>query len=132
MILPERISKDEEISMITLSPYKKPQGRKCKLLDAERMTRLQNALMAGNTIRDACIMASISDKSFYRWLKEAESAPEGHELREFRDTVKRAKAIAAHRMILIIQEAAKDDWRAAAWWLERISREDWGRKRRLQ
>jgi hypothetical protein len=114
--------------MITLSPYRKPQGRKAKLLDSERVTRLENALKAGNTIRNACALAGVSDKSYYRWLKEAEAAPMGHPLREFRDTVKRAKAIAEDRCVRIIQNAAKTNWQAAAWWLERRIPIHWGRK----
>ena len=57
------------------------------------------------------------------------NAPLRGGLRDFRESVKRAKAVAVHRNILIIQEAAKDDWRAALWWLKRVRREDWGRKR---
>jgi len=113
--------------MITSPPYKKAVGRKCKRLEPERVTRLRDAFVAGNTIRTACAMAGISDKSFYRWLKEAEHAPEGHELREFRDTVKRAKAVAEHRNVMAIQKAAQKDWRAAAWFLERTRPKDWGK-----
>jgi len=114
---------------ITLSPYGNPLGRKCKRLETETVARLRDALAAGNTTRTACAMAGISDKSLYRWLKEAESAPEGHELVEFRDTVKGAKAVAEHRNVMVIQEAAQKDWRAAAWFLERRWPKDYGRKR---
>ena len=116
---------------MTLSPTKNPQGRKCLLLDAGRMARLRDAIIVGNTIETACNLAGISRKSYYRWLKEAEDAPEGHILRQFRDTVKEARAEAAHRMLMIIQKAAMKDWRAAAWFLERRYPEDWSRPRQI-
>ena len=93
------------------------------------MARSRDAIIVGNTIQTACALAGLSRKSYYRWLKEAEDAPEGHPLRHFRDTVKEALAEAQHRMLMIIQKAAVKDWRAAAWFLERRCPEDWGRVR---
>lgn len=127
--LPSRAGK--VTSAFTLSPFRKIQGRRSKLLDADRIGRLEKALIEWSTIRNACVMAGISDKTFYRWIKEAELAPEGHELWEFRDTVKKAMAIAEDQAIKMIQNAGVKDWRAAAWFLERRFRQAWGRKHRF-
>ena len=120
------------IHSITLSPMKKQTGRTSKLLDKSRMNRLYDALIAGNTILTACAMAGISEPTYYRWLREAKIAPEGHQLREFRQSLKRAMAIAEHRNVVFIQKAASEHWQAAAWWLERRYPKDWGRIKRVK
>jgi hypothetical protein len=97
-------------------------------LDKAKMQKLRDALIAGNTNEDACILAGIGESTFYRWMREAESAPEGHPLWEFRQSVKRAMAEARHRNIMIIQKAAVTHWQAAAWFLERSDPKHWGRK----
>ena len=104
-------------------------GRKPLLLDKERIDRLCNALLAGNFIKNACALALIGEATFHRWMKDAESAPERSALWEFRESVKRARALAEHRNVLIIQKAARTNWTAAAWYLERSNPKEWGRKR---
>ena len=115
------------IHHITLSPDKMQTGRTSKLLDKTMIVRLSDALIAGNTIANACAKSGISEPTYYRWLREAKIAPEGHQLREFRQSVKKAMAIAVHRHLLIIQKAASKYWQAAAWFLERRFPQDWGR-----
>lgn len=117
---------------ITLDPNKQQTGRESKLIDPKMRQRLMDALVAGNTIRNACTMAGIGETTYYRWLEEADHAPEGHELREFREEVKRAHAEAIHRNLMIIQKAAAHHWQAAAWFLERRAPEDWGRRDRVE
>ena len=113
---------------ITLSPDRKATGRHTHLLDQHRMQKLRDALIAGNTIENSCTMAGIGERSFYRWMQEAESAPEGHPLWQFRQSVKSAMAEAEHRNVMIIQKAAVTSWQAAAWFLERRNPKAWGRK----
>lgn len=119
------------IHRITMSPEKKQTGRRSKLLDKSRMNRLYDALIAGNTILNACAMAGISEPTFFRWRREAKFAPAGHQLREFQQSLKRAMAIAEHRNVVLIQKAVSEHWQAAAWWLERRYPKDWGRKGRM-
>jgi len=106
-------------------------GRKSLLLDAAKMQKLYDALLAGNFIRNACDIASIAEPTFYRWMHAAESAEQGSALREFRDAVKKAQAEAQHRSVMIIQQAARTNWTAAAWFLERTRPDEWGRKSRI-
>ena len=117
---------------ITMGGGKAPQGRKSLLIKSQIFLRLRDALAAGNSYESSCAMAGISRTTFYRWMDEAESAPEGHPLREFRDTVKKACAIAEHRNVMIIQKAAARHWQAAAWWLERARWKDWGCRRSVK
>ena len=104
-------------------------GRKSLLLDTEKMDRLCDALLAANTIRNACELASVGETTFHRWMSEGSNAPEGSELREFWRRVKRARAEAEHRNVMVIQQAARKNWTAAAWFLERSNPKEWGRKR---
>ncbi len=50
---------------------------------------------------------------------------------EFLESIKKAKAKAVIRNVLIIQTAAKKTWQAAAWWLERSHHKDWGIKKQI-
>ena len=113
---------------ITLSPDRKATGRRSHLLDEAKMQGLQDALIAGNTVENACVMAGIGESSFYRWMREADEAPEGHPLWEFQQRVKKAMAVAEHRNIMVIQKAAEKNWQAAAWFLERRNPKEYGRK----
>jgi hypothetical protein len=113
---------------ITMGEGKSPQGRKSFLIDRQIFNRLRDALAAGNTYQNACAMAGIGRTTFYRWLEESEKAPEGHPLREFRDMVLKACAIAEHRNLMAIQKAAPRHWQAAAWFLERRNPHKYGRR----
>ena len=120
------------VRRITLDANKRQTGRESKLIDPKMHQRLVDALVAGNTIRNACTMAGIGETTYYRWLDESDHAPEGHELREFREAVKRAQAEAIHRNVMIIQKAAPRQWQAAAWFLERRAPKEWGRRDRVE
>ena len=116
-------------SQITMERGRAPQGRKSLLINPRIFCRLREALTAGNTYENACRMAGISRTTFYRWREESEVAPEGHQLREFRDMVEKACAEAEHRNVMMIQEAAARHWQASAWWLERRHRGHYGRRK---
>lgn len=94
----------------------------------------------------ACEASGIEESTFYRWRKEAEGiqkrisdsrdSSEKEEvlskreklLIQFIKSLKEARAKAIARNVTIINTAAKDQWQAAAWWLERMAHEDFGRK----
>lgn len=74
-----------------------------------------------------------SNSTVFRWLCEARNADaEGKSdtlAQQFRDSLKKARAEAIYRAIVIIGTAAKDHWQAAAWWLERSYPQEFGRAR---
>ena len=123
--------KSVEPPSITMGEGKSPRGRKSHLIDRKVLIRLRDALAAGNTYNNACAMAGVGRTTFYRWMDESQTAPEGHPLREFRDSIKRACAIAENRHVMIIQKAAAQHWQAAAWWLERRHPQHYGRRRAI-
>jgi hypothetical protein len=111
---------------------RKPLGRKSRLKEGETLIRLCSALEAGNTYENACAMAGIGRTTFYRWMNEAKNCPLDHQLWDFRNTVKKACAVAENRSVVLIQKAAAHDWRAAAWWLERRNPEEYGRRKVIE
>ena len=118
-------------SRFTGDPTAKGAGRKTVLLEGDKMESLMNALIAGNTVRNACELSKVSESAFYRWMQEAEHADEGSLVKEFREKVRHAIATAEHRNVMVIQQAARKNWGAAAWYLERRRPQEWGRSDRL-
>ncbi len=86
---------------------------------------IYRALRSGLYIETAVVMAGISRSTFYYWLKRA--ADDDGIYREFSDTVAREMAYAEIQTVAIITEAAKTDWKAGAWLLERRFSERWSK-----
>ena len=102
-------------------------GRPPKINDPERIEKLLNALKAGNYIDAACAWAGIGENTYYTWMKKGEDAKSG-KYREFRESVKEAKAQAEVILVAQIKQAIPEHWQAAAWMLERRNPEKWGRR----
>lgn len=93
--------------------------------------RLVHAISVGASYKDACAYAGISYQTFLNWKKRAQriveqaedSDDELEELTdqfvEFFERIKRAQGEAAVGWLTTINKAAHDDWKAAAWALER-------------
>jgi hypothetical protein len=97
-------------------------GRPTKY-NIERVQKIMNALSAGNTRRDSCAYAGISEDTFAAWLKDKP---------DFSDSIEKAEADAAVRNVSIIAKAAQEGtWQAAAWWLERRRKQDWAIRHEL-
>ncbi len=110
-----------------------PAGRTDLRNDASVCEKIKGALIAGNTYAAACRVARINQSTFYRWMKQGNSAPEGTLARDFFEMVEDATTQAEHRNIMCIQKAAgKGNWQAAAWWLERRRPNDYGRRDTVQ
>ncbi len=106
------------------SAPKKRIGRPPKLSpDIER--RIVELLRAGNYVETAAACAGIHKDTLYRWLKEGARQPNGI-YGGFAVAVERAQAEAEARDVTLIATAAREDWRAAAWRLERRSYARWG------
>jgi hypothetical protein len=72
-------------------------------------------------------MAGVNKSTLYDWLKQGARAKTG-KLKEFSNAVNQAQGYAEARDVLTIGGAAKLDWRAAAWRLERKFPDRWGRR----
>lgn len=107
-------------------------GRPCKL-DPERHAALVAALEAGAYRETAARGANIGVSTLYRWLEQGEADHEdGREsaFRELWEAATRAEAVAEHEALDRVLTAGREDWRAAAWYLERKAPGRWGRAAR--
>jgi len=107
-------------------------GARDKRADPDVISAITKALKAGCTKKDACSLASISEQTFYRWLREGENASEGSEAWQFCESIKKAIAEARARNVTIIQKHAVKNWTAAAWWLERSDPDHWGKREKVE
>lgn len=106
-------------------PPRRP-GRPSKL-DAERQGRLLEGIRAGLTMEVAARRAGISVATLHRWLARGEAEESGR-FREFCDQAFEAQADAEASCLARVMEAGREDWRAAAWIMERRWSERWARR----
>lgn len=81
----------------------------------------------GNYNNVAAVGAGIGESTFYLWLQKGR-AQESGAYRDFLNAVEQAQAEAEMRNVAQIQAATRDNWMAAAWWLERKFSKRWGRR----
>ena len=116
-------------------------GRKPKLIaDPEIITKLVNALRAGNYMEHAADYAGVHVSTVYRWMEEGNGELERREqgykpdrsldqLCELCEAVKKAKGESVVRAMALIQNAASNGtWQASAWFLERTQPNFFGRR----
>jgi len=113
-------------------------------LTPERHDRIVNGIRQGNYISVSAEYGGVSYATVNNWMNrgEAEQArlsyPNVKPLKreaiylQFFEDVTRARAEAELRNVLLIQTAAREDWRAAAWYLEHSFTERWGSKQKIE
>ena len=100
-------------------------GRPSKFTPEITEKVLQN-IRLGMRYKDAALAAGVSDRTFAEWRQKGEKAKSGKYSR-FSQSLHLAEAEGERALIARIQSAAKKQWQAAAWILERRHRERWGR-----
>ena len=85
--------------------------------DAER--QLLDALRAGAFVREAAQHVGVGERTVY---EEMERNP------QFSQAVTRARADAHVGAVAVVRRAMAEDWRAAAFYLERTDPASWGRR----
>ncbi|MHA1304883.1 MAG: IS630 transposase-related protein [Candidatus Heimdallarchaeaceae archaeon] len=98
-------------------------------LTSELQGQIVKYIKSGNYVETACDAVGIAKKTYYEWLKKGEQGIEPYS--NFSNAIKKAKAEAIMRNVLIIQTAAPKNWQAAGWWLERTCYKLFGRKEQL-
>lgn len=91
-------------------------------LTPELETRICELIKDGLCIRSVCNVLRISKSSFYNWRSTKVA---------FLDSTKKAESESELEIIKLIREAAKKNWQAGAWYLERKFPDRWGRKEHL-
>jgi hypothetical protein len=98
------------------------------LLTDEVAEQLVSMLRAGAYVHVAARAAGISRQTFADWLQRGQGdAALDEPYRELRERVEQARAEGEARNVARIAAAAVEDWRAAAWLLERQYPDRWGR-----
>lgn len=118
-------------------------GRPTKLTPKKKKIIIE-AVERGNYIETAAALAGVSKSTVYNWktrgeqeLERLEKYPEAEVSKkekpflDFLDAYTRALAVAEDLDVQNINEAAKEDWRASAWKLERRNPEKWGKRESL-
>ena len=77
----------------------------------------------GFTNRDAATMAGIHEDTFYDWMKK---------FPDFSESIKKTEILRKLTLIGNIFKASETEWQAAAWYLERTYRKEFGRKTRIR
>ena len=83
-------------------------------------------LRLGMSIRAACQHVGIDDSTYRKWMMRGADGEEPFVT--FRTEATRAKADGIRALVATVRKAAQDDWRAAAWILERREPDDWSRR----
>lgn len=114
-------------------------------LDIEIQKEIINMVKAGNFLETAAAFAGVDVSTIRRWIKRGERELQRidensggrakirkaeQKYVEFCTAIKKAKAESEIRDLLLIGNAAKEDWKAAAWRLERKYPERYGRTER--
>lgn len=105
--------------------------------------KIGEALEIGNTIENSMRLAGLSHQTYYNWMKDGKASLAKREKGEYLDEVDRkliefvervnqAEAQAIDTRIRLIHIASKNQWQAAAWWLERRRPNDFALKNRVE
>lgn len=87
------------------------------------ISRLVQSIEMGATFRISCQYAGISEATFYSWRNLYP---------KFDETIDNAMAKRSIRWLARIEAASEESWTAAAWKLERLYPDEYGRKTRTE
>lgn len=111
-------------------PVKKP-GRPT-LLNPTRQDALLKAIEQGMPLKQAAAVAGISYDTLNHWQNRGENENAPIEYRQFCQLLQRSHAVAMQVHLSSICEAAKRDWKAAAWMLEKRFPTDFARPQQIE
>jgi transposase len=112
-------------------------GRPSKLT-SERGFLICEYILRGFYPAKAAILAGVSEKTFYNWMRKGETMENGI-FHDFYQSVKQAEALAENFHLEQIRKAAigdprkdiKPNWRASAWFLEHRYPQRWKKHRQV-
>jgi hypothetical protein len=111
------------------SKSKKNQGRPSKLTP-ELQAEIILLIKMGNFVEVACETVGINKSTFYDWMKKGKNSNHPkNKYRKFQEAVEQAMAWSEARDVAIITKLSKENWRAAAFRLERKYPKKWGKKK---
>lgn len=131
-VSPDRNDVREMFPMPKTIINKKAAGRPTSISKA-KIKAICETIKLGATLEAAASSAGITRQTLYNWLERGEAEkdnPTGKDslFLELFDEYARALGTAEEQLIKIIRDAAKTDWRAGAWILERRFPKNYGRQ----
>lgn len=93
----------------------------------EFVERLLTFVQAGNSDNAVAYLSDITPATLHTWLREGELDRNDTFKSRFFSRYQKARALAEHRNLLVIQQG-RSNWQASAWFLERRAPKDYGRK----
>ena len=120
----KRPSKEVLVDDKSDKPGRRGKGRMSKLTP-EVQARIVQFVEAGNYKRIAAQACGIDQATFCNWMKWGEQQQRGRYF-DFFKAVKEAEGRAEANCVAHVALATMNDWRAAAWMLERSRRDRWG------
>jgi hypothetical protein len=117
-------------------------GRKSKLSDQVK-EKVTKAVSAGNFLVTASEYAGVSVSTISNWMQRGEDAAERRDggkrvpksERKYLDffiAIRTARNEVEARNVVTVSRQATNDWRAAAWFLERSFPQRWGKKTAME
>ena len=106
-------------------------GRPSKLTP-QRKDKILAAVRCGASFKTACGAAGIHESTFYRWQERGAEQDAPSEYREFCEDLTHAEEEGNAARVALIMRAAKTDWRAAAWLLERTNPDRWSMRYKIE
>ncbi len=143
---------NEETFQVDIIPFDFNRRGRRTLCTPEIIEAIAKYIAEGSTQKDAAILAGVSESVFYRWMTRGRKelarlealgideidrefiTPEELPFLELFEMVNKATPFRKAALLDRIQLAAKDprNWTAAAWLLERLHPDEFGRKTRLE
>jgi hypothetical protein len=107
-------------------------GRDTKLTP-EMIDKAYQLIKAPHYAQTVYQALGVSHTTYYTWLKKGEAWKEGDDplYLEFLESIKKGEAEGEQELLGIIKTAAKRNWTAAAWMLERMHPDRYGRKEQI-
>ncbi len=102
------------------------------LLNPTRQAALLKAIEQGMPLKQAAAIAGMSYDTLNNWQNRGENESAPPEFRQFCQLLRHSQAVAMQVHVSSICDAAKRDWRAAAWMLERRYPEDFARPQQFE
>lgn len=94
----------------------------------ERVKRIEEDIREGLTFKLACERAGIHPSTANDWIRWGTERPDRAPYGDFAARVTRARADLFESLVRTVKTAAKKDWRAASWILERRDPDAWSRR----
>lgn len=94
----------------------------------ERTAHMETLLKSGSFVQVACQVVGIPYSTHKDWMEKGRADDAAPQYRIYCQRIEQARAVGEDNLVKVVASSAIEDWRAAAWMLERMEPERWGRR----